>query len=91
MLGSVRGAARVGQYGDEGPSLPRPINPIGAVDRLVHVGCSVAPGSSGAPVLDADMRVRGFVVAGSVDPRQPDTYVYPASVWGAGLASAMSG
>jgi hypothetical protein len=31
------------------------------------------------------MRVRGFVVAGSVDPDHPDTFILPAARWAAAL------
>ena len=55
------------------------IDPIGMVDHLVAVDCVVAPGSSGAPVVDGSMAVRGFVVAGGVE--QPPALMYPAERW----------
>jgi hypothetical protein len=61
------------------------IQPIGRVRDLVHIGAAVSPGASGAPVVDAGMRVRGFVVAGSSDPKHPDSYMYPARHWHAQL------
>ena len=61
------------------------IPPIGPVSDLVHVRGVVSPGASGAPVVDANMAVRGFVVAGSTDPNRPDTYIYPAQQWRAQL------
>ncbi len=57
------------------------IAPIGPVDHLVQVDAAVAPGSSGAPVVDEDMNVLGFIVAGSTDPDRPVSYVYPAARW----------
>ena len=58
------------------------IGPIGRVDQMVHVELATSPGSSGAAVVDARCAVRGFIVAGSMDPNRPDTYVLPASWWG---------
>ena len=57
------------------------IAPIGRVDHLVRLDAAVAPGSSGAPVVDGSMSVRGFIVAGSTDPEQPISYFYPATRW----------
>jgi hypothetical protein len=59
------------------------IVPIGTVDHLVAVECVVAPGSSGAPVVDGSMAVRGFVVAGGVE--NPPALMYPAERWAPGL------
>lgn len=59
------------------------IEPVGRVEGLVDVAVRVAPGSSGAPVLDGDMAVRGFVVAKAAD----HAYLLPASRWAAGLAA----
>jgi hypothetical protein len=55
------------------------IAPIGTVEKIVAVDCVVAPGSSGAPVVDSNMAVRGFVVAGRLD--RPPTFIYPAECW----------
>jgi hypothetical protein len=52
---------------------------LGLVDKLVWVECTVAPGASGAPVVDGSMAVRGFVVAGRMD--RPPTLMYPAECW----------
>ena len=58
------------------------IAPIGRVDQMILVELATSPGSSGAAVVDARCAVRGFIVAGSMDPKRPDTYVLPASWWG---------
>jgi hypothetical protein len=57
------------------------VDPIGRVSNLLHVRAAVSPGASGAPVVDARMRVRGFVVAGSQDPNLPETFIYAARHW----------
>ncbi|MBA3440190.1 MAG: SIR2 family protein [Pyrinomonadaceae bacterium] len=57
-----------------------PIAPVGEIDHLVAVDCVVAPGSAGAPVLDAaSLAVRGYIVAGSTD--KPPSFMYPAYRW----------
>lgn len=61
------------------------IAPVGPVAHLIPLEAVVAPGSSGAPVIDEAMNVRGFIVAGSTDPGQPLSYLYPASRWHAGM------
>jgi SIR2-like domain len=61
------------------------IQPIGMVDKLVEVQCTVAPGASGAPVVDRNMAVRGFVVAGG--PDRPPAFMYPAECWAPYLES----
>ncbi len=65
-----------------------PVDPMGRVPGLVLVRTALAPGSSGAPAVDGDLAVRGFVAAGSNDPAHPDTYVYPAREW---LAEVLAG
>lgn len=61
---------------------PMSIAPIAKpVEHLAELECLVAPGSSGAPVVSAEFAVRGFIVAGSSDPRQPRSFMYPASAW----------
>jgi hypothetical protein len=65
-----------------------PVDPMGRVPDLVHVRTVLAPGSSGAPAVDDDLAVRGFVAAGSMDPARPDTYVYPAQEWLAEVLAA---
>jgi hypothetical protein len=57
------------------------VTPIGEVTNIIRINAAVSPGSSGAPVVDAKMAVRGFIVAGSVDPKNPESYLYPASRW----------
>jgi hypothetical protein len=57
-----------------------PIAPLGEIDHLVAVDSIVAPGSAGAPVLDAaSLAVRGYIVAGSMD--RPPSFMYPAYRW----------
>lgn len=58
-----------------------PVDPMGQVPGLVHVRTVLAPGSSGAPAVDDELAVRGFVAAGSNDPARPDTYIHPAQEW----------
>jgi SIR2-like domain len=64
------------------------IEPVGIVHGLVEIRAAVSPGASGAPVVDASMNVRGFVVAGSTDPNNPVTYIYPARQWAAQIGDA---
>jgi hypothetical protein len=57
-----------------------PIAPVGEVDHLIAIDCVVAPGSAGAPVLDAaSLAVRGYIVAGSTV--KPPSFMYPAYRW----------
>jgi hypothetical protein len=67
--------------------LPAPVDiqPIGAVKDLAELECFVAPGASGAPVVDDSLAVRGFIVAGSSDPDQPTSFAYTADHWAAAL------
>jgi hypothetical protein len=51
------------------------------VRDLAALECLVAPGSSGAPVVDGALDVRGFVVAGSMNPNNPLSFAYPAQYW----------
>jgi len=67
------------------------VAPVGKVGGLVEVRAAVAPGSSGAPVVDTQMRVRGFVVAGSADPEKPFTFFYPAHRWAAAVETLGEG
>ena len=57
------------------------IDPIGNVKHLVEIKASVAPGSSGSPVVDQRMAVRGFIVAGSMDFTKPQSFIYPTCRW----------
>lgn len=54
------------------------VHPIGRVPHLIAVDCEVAEGSSGAPVVDADLSVRGYIVAGS---DKPPSFMYPSHRW----------
>lgn len=60
------------------------ISPVGLVKGLTEIDCPVAPGASGAPVVDETMAVRGFIVAGRHD--QPPAYMFPASDWANALS-----
>jgi NAD-dependent SIR2 family protein deacetylase len=51
---------------------------VGVIDRLVEIDCAVTPGSSGAPVVDDNFAVRGFIVASTQDP---PSYMYPSYAW----------
>ncbi len=59
------------------------IMPVGKVSGLAEVAASLAPGSAGAPVVDADtLAVRGLIVASAA---QAVSYFYPVSSWPANL------
>ena len=45
--------------------------------HLVAVDAEVAQGSSGAPVVDADSTVRGYIVAGGTK----QAFMYPSYRW----------
>jgi hypothetical protein len=55
------------------------IAPTGTVQHLVAINALVAPGASGAPVVDGSFAVRGFIVAGRDDA--PPSFMYPAARW----------
>jgi CheY-like chemotaxis protein len=57
------------------------IAPIGEVRNLASLNALVRPGSSGAPVVDSAMSVRGFIVAGSQDETRPVSFMYPSEHW----------
>jgi hypothetical protein len=61
------------------------VDPMGKVPDLVLVCAHLAPGCSGAPAVDGELAVRGFVAAGSTDEAHPDTYLYLAGRWLAGV------
>lgn len=61
------------------------VAPIGTVNQLVAIDCTVAPGSGGGPVLDDALAVRGYIVAGAHD--EPPSFMYPANRWAAALAA----
>jgi S1-C subfamily serine protease len=60
------------------------VQPIGRVPHLVAVDCQVAPGSSGAPVVDASLNVLGYIVAGGA---KPPSFMYPSYRWADRIAS----
>jgi S1-C subfamily serine protease len=60
------------------------VAPIGRVPHLIAIDCQVAPGSSGAPVVDADLTVRGYIVAGG---DKPPSFMYPSYRWADRLRS----
>jgi hypothetical protein len=57
------------------------IAPIGAVPNAVELEAFVAPGACGAPVVDEQFAVRGYITSGSVDPTRPASFMHPASRW----------
>lgn len=64
------------------------VSPIGSVPHLIAIDCQVAPGASGAPVVDADMSVRGYIVAGG---DTPPSYMYPSYRWADRLRAVEAG
>lgn len=54
-------------------------------NHVVELACAVAPGSSGAPVVDERMAVRGFIIGGTSDLLNPLSLMLPASRWGTRL------
>lgn len=70
---------------------PMSVPPLdGKVRNLAALECVVAPGASGAPVVDESMAVCGFIVAGSSDPGDPRSFAYPAAHWAPLLARGRS-
>lgn len=57
------------------------VDPIGRVNNLTSIEAFVRPGSSGAPVVDKRMAVRGFIVAGSTNEAKPHSFMYPTHQW----------
>lgn len=57
------------------------IQPLGQVHGLVELRARVAPGSSGAPVVDDAKRAVGMIVAGGKAPENPMTLMLPVSQW----------
>jgi len=56
--------------------LPKPVR------HVVRMACElrdVGPGSSGAPVVDENFSLRGFIVAGNQD--HTEAYYYPSGRW----------
>jgi S1-C subfamily serine protease len=64
------------------------VAPIGRVPHLIAVDCPVAPGSSGAPVVDANLNVCGYIVAGS---DTAPSFMYPSYRWVARLRAIKAG
>lgn len=64
------------------------VQPVGRVSQLIEVDCRVAQGSSGAPVVDDELRVLGYVVAGG---EKPPAFMYPATRWAPRLKALQSG
>lgn len=54
--------------------------------HVIELACAVAPGSAGAPVVDERMAVRGFIVGGKADLKNPWAAMFPAFRWGRKLA-----
>ena len=63
---------------DPTPSVVQ-VQPIGNVEELVALDALVKPGASGAPVVNEDFEVLGFIVAGATD--KPPSYMLPAHFW----------
>jgi S1-C subfamily serine protease len=51
------------------------------VGNLVQLECAVAPGACGAPVVDDQFGVFGYIAAGSSDINNPTSYMYPSPRW----------
>lgn len=78
--GDRRGVAR-GEI-STGIEVSLAIAPLpGEVPHLIELRCAVAPGASGAPVVNDKMEVVGFIVAGSSDLKNPKSFMYPARRW----------
>lgn len=89
----VRVGVAVGErVGISSGLIPEPVEqsisiaPVGLVGQMIGIDCVVAPGACGAPVVDREMRVRGFIVAGS--KIGPPSFMYPASRWAPALAES---
>ena len=63
------------------------VDPVGSVPHLVGVDAEVAQGSSGAPVVDDDLTVRGYIVAGG----KTLAFMYPSYRWAAELRAIQAG
>jgi len=84
----VRVAVAAGEYpgvssGEVGDARTQSISvdPVGKVGGLIRLTVAVPAGSSGAPVVDAAYRVRGFIAAGRSDLKRPESWMDPASRW----------
>ncbi|HEX6371318.1 MAG TPA: SIR2 family protein [Longimicrobium sp.] len=79
---SVAAGARVGVSSGSVTALDvgMLVAPVGQVSGLASIDSIVAPGSAGAPVVDATrFGVRGYIVAGSNE--RPPSLMYPAQRW----------
>lgn len=54
--------------------------------HVIDLACAVAPGASGAPVVDEQLAVRGFIIGGNDDLKNPLSLMFPASRWGGKVA-----
>lgn len=64
---------------------------VGDVGDLAELDCLVAPGASGAPVVDATLSVCGFIVASSADQKDPRAFAYPAEQWASFVQQSVPG
>jgi hypothetical protein len=56
------------------------VAPVGMARDLVKLELAVAPGSAGAPVVNAAFELQGFIVAGRAD-ELPESYMFPVARW----------
>jgi hypothetical protein len=77
---SLPTAQLITSYDNGWPQEHAPLLPA-TVSNLVELRCAVAKGSCGAPVLDENMKVRGFIVAGRDDLARPQSFMYQAQRW----------
>ena len=49
------------------------------VAGLAALACAVAPGATGAPVVDERFQLAGFIIAGRDDA--PESTMYPVAAW----------
>jgi S1-C subfamily serine protease len=64
---------------------PLTISPAPLAEGILSVEIYVAPGASGAPVVDERLAVRGYIIGGQRDEENPVSYVYPAHRWAGAL------
>lgn len=81
VLVAVGGATGISAGKVTNPSASISIIEVGDVGDLVELDCFVAPGASGAPVVDATLSVCGFIVASRADQKDPRSFAYPAEQW----------
>jgi hypothetical protein len=63
------------------------IEPLGNVHDLASLNLFARSGSSGAPVVDNALSVRGFIVAGGTDESHPISLMYPSRYWASFLTN----